>query len=224
MVRTKDYLARELRAVAAKASPDNAARYEALAVRAETGEFDDYADVHVCGPTALHKELLRHGFTKFAARVANGEFDASLDESEEWARSQTDLETIRLMDALGIMPDRIQLSRAKGWRMPKGAVKVDRSTLWGNPFQVGVHGTAVECVHRFALLCGGLICISDPKIEVQHQQLFLVHLRSSIGKLRGRDLACWCRDSQPCHADVLIELANAEKPDLSCFLIPEICG
>lgn len=106
MVRTRDYLAAELRAIAAKASPANAAKYEALAMRAETGEFDDYSDVHVCGPTALHGELLAAGFTKFAARVANGEFDASYEESEEWARSQTDPETIRLMDALGIGPDR----------------------------------------------------------------------------------------------------------------------
>lgn len=106
MVKTKEYLAAELRAVAAKASPDNAAKYEHLAKRAETGEFDDFADIHVCGPTALHQELLRYGFTKFAARVAGGEFDASVEESEEWARSQTDPETIRLMNAMGIGPDR----------------------------------------------------------------------------------------------------------------------
>lgn len=105
-MRTKDRLAAELRKVAAKARPANAAVYEALAERASTGEFDDYADVHICGPTALHGELIRHGFTKFAARVASGEFDASLEESEEWARSQTDPETIRLMDAMGIGPDR----------------------------------------------------------------------------------------------------------------------
>jgi hypothetical protein len=105
-VPTKTYLAAELRAVAAKASPDNAARYEALARRAETGEFDDYGDVHVCGLTALHAELVRHGFTKFATRVAAGEFDASADESEAWARSQTDPEVIRLMEAMGISPNR----------------------------------------------------------------------------------------------------------------------
>lgn len=106
MTATKDYLAAELRAVAAKASPDNAAKYEAFARRAETGEFDDYSDVHFCGPTALHTELVAAGFTKFAARVAAGEFDASPDESEEWARKQTDPEIIRLMDAMGIGPDR----------------------------------------------------------------------------------------------------------------------
>lgn len=103
---TKTRLAAALREVAAKASPGNAATYEALATRAETGEFDDYADVHVCGPTALYCELMRHGFTKFASRVENGEFDASDAESEEWARSQTDPQIIAMMDAMGIGPDR----------------------------------------------------------------------------------------------------------------------
>lgn len=35
------------------------------------------------------------------------------------------------------MPERIQLSRRKGWKMPPNTVKVDRSTPWGNPFAVG---------------------------------------------------------------------------------------
>lgn len=103
---TKDYLAAELRAVAAKAKPANAAIYNALADRAETGEFDDYADVHVCGPTALYGELMAAGFAKFARRVEAGEFDATREESEEWARSQTDPEIIRTMEAMGIGPDR----------------------------------------------------------------------------------------------------------------------
>ncbi len=28
-------------------------------------------------------------------------------------------------------------------------------------------------------------------------------------ELRGKDLACWCKPDQPCHADVLLEIANA---------------
>lgn len=103
---TKDRLAAELRAVADKAQPTNAATYRALADRAETGEFDDYGDVHVCGPTALHNILRASGLHKFAARVAAGEFDASAEESEAWARSQTDPEILRIMDAMGIGPDR----------------------------------------------------------------------------------------------------------------------
>ena len=106
MTRTRDRLAAELRKIAAIASPTNAARYESFATRAETGEFDDYADTYVCPITQLHAELSAAGFAKFAARVANGEFDATLDESEEWARAQTDPETVRLMNALGLGPDR----------------------------------------------------------------------------------------------------------------------
>jgi hypothetical protein len=97
---TKDYLAAELRKVADIASPANAEKYRAIADRAETGEFDDYADVHVCGPTALCGVLVEHGFTKFAKRVAAGEFDATLEESEVWARSQTDPEVVKILNAM----------------------------------------------------------------------------------------------------------------------------
>ena len=89
-----------------EANADNATKYRALAHRAETGEFDDYADVHVCGPTALHAELNVAGFTKFAERVAAGEFDATAEESEEWARSQTDPQIVALMQAADIFPGR----------------------------------------------------------------------------------------------------------------------
>ena len=86
-MRTRDKLAAELRKVAAQASPANASKYESFATRAETGEFDDYADTYVCPITQLYMELKAAGLTKFAARVANGEFDATKEESDEWARS-----------------------------------------------------------------------------------------------------------------------------------------
>ena len=82
-------MAAELRKIAAVAGPENAAKYEAFAARAETGEFDDYADTYICPITQLHAELTAAGFTKFAARVANGEFDATKEESDEWARSSS---------------------------------------------------------------------------------------------------------------------------------------
>lgn len=85
-MRTRDRLAVELRKIAA-ISPGNAAKYEAFAKRAETGEFDDYASTHVCPITQLHAELKAAGFSKFAARVADGEFDATKEESDEWAVS-----------------------------------------------------------------------------------------------------------------------------------------
>lgn len=96
-MKTSDRLASELR-VAAKASPARkAAIYEALAVRAETGEFDDYGTHHVCGPTALYQELMASGLIAFARRVADGEFDATREESAEWARSQDGQDAAKML-------------------------------------------------------------------------------------------------------------------------------
>ena len=100
------------------------------------------------------------------------------------------------------MPERIQLSRAKGWRMPENTVKVDRSTRFGNPFKVTEDRTAADTVmaYRTWLTVGGVDAgLSWPKARI------LAHLPS----LRGKNLACWCKPGEPCHADVLLELANA---------------
>jgi hypothetical protein len=107
------------------------------------------------------------------------------------------------------MPKRIQLSRRLGWRMPENAVKVDRSTKWGNPFVVGKDGTRDDCVelHRI-LLTRGFACLTC-KAEIDAQLDYRSYVASHINQLRGHDLACWCPLDQPCHADVLLELANA---------------
>jgi len=84
---TAERLAAELRKVAAIATPEHAYLYESLAKRAETGEFSDYGDTYACPITQLYGELLASGFKKFASRVANGEFDATKEEADEWARS-----------------------------------------------------------------------------------------------------------------------------------------
>lgn len=89
-------------------------------------------------------------------------------------------------------PQRVQLSRKRGWRMPPDTVKVDRSTRWGNPFLIGRDGTREECMARFREYA-----IGDME--------FLEAVRK---ELRGHHLACWCRLDEACHADTLIELAN----------------
>jgi hypothetical protein len=35
-------------------------------------------------------------------------------------------------------------------------------------------------------------------------------LMDALPSIRGKDLACFCPEGQPCHGDVLIEIANAE--------------
>lgn len=84
---TAERLANELRKISAIATPEHAALYESFAKRAETGEFSDYGDAYACPITQLYGELTVAGFTKFARRVANGEFDATKEEADEWARS-----------------------------------------------------------------------------------------------------------------------------------------
>jgi len=97
-MRTRDRLAAELRKIAESIkgiTPAKAAKYETFAKRAETGEFDDYADTHVCPITQLYMELKAAGLDKFASRVASGEFDATKEESDEWARSPSGQEAAR---------------------------------------------------------------------------------------------------------------------------------
>lgn len=108
------------------------------------------------------------------------------------------------------MPERVQLSRRKGWRMPENTVKVDRTTKWGNPFKVGEDGTAHDCVQLYTGLLAGLVCLTaKATIELQIKSRAVV--QSSLHELRGKNLACWCRRGQSCHADVLLELANREE-------------
>lgn len=66
-MRTRDRLATELRKVATAANSTNSAKYEAFAKRAETGEFDDYADTYACPVTQLYIELTAAGM-KLAKR------------------------------------------------------------------------------------------------------------------------------------------------------------
>jgi hypothetical protein len=108
-------------------------------------------------------------------------------------------------DALDDTPRRVQLSRAKGWRMPDWTVKVDRSSRWGNPFRVGDRITCADGTIA--------VCFSAAEAVQAYRDLMLHPISSKIradirANLRGKNLACWCKPSEPCHADVLLELAN----------------
>lgn len=106
------------------------------------------------------------------------------------------------------MPERIQLSRRKGWRMPPNTVKVDRSTKWGNPFIVGKHGTREDCVKLFRFLLSGCLCITVDEECADAQVAYIKMAKRDRRHLRGKNLACWCPLNAPCHADVLLEAAS----------------
>lgn len=89
-------------------------------------------------------------------------------------------------------PRRIQLSRKKGWRLPKNTIVVSRPRHWGNPYRVGPEQSATECVKKFEAFM-----LRRPSWILAAQQ-----------QLRGKNLACWCPLDAPCHANVLLRLAN----------------
>ncbi len=72
---------------------------------------------------------------------------------------------------------------------------VARPSRWGNPFVVGVDGDRTECVELYrGALERGELPFTDAEVGRE---------------LAGRDLACWCRLDQVCHADLLLQMANA---------------
>lgn len=121
-------------------------------------------------------------------------------------------------------PERIQLRRTKGWRKPPNTVVVARPTMWGNPYRVGGLRppwanqystgnieTVEEAVAHFRAYCGFCFVPVDPK-SGPHRGIYVAGLHTlrahAMKHLRGKNLACWCPLDQPCHADVLLELAN----------------
>lgn len=111
-------------------------------------------------------------------------------------------------------PKRIQRKRTKGWRKPENAVIVTRGTKWGNPFVVGKDGVtdAGMAVDLFERYINPYRHQGPPANESKAHDYFISieNARSIQDELRGRDLCCWCPLDQPCHADVLLEIANVE--------------
>lgn len=110
------------------------------------------------------------------------------------------------------MPGRIQLRRTAGWRKPEGAVVVTRGTDWGNPYRVG------QPVQITTPMGGGQAYDYYPTITREIAVLlFRVWVSGRLedqirAELAGKDLACWCPLDGPCHADVLLEIANGGDP------------
>lgn len=112
-------------------------------------------------------------------------------------------------------PIRIQLSRRRGFKLQEVSraanglpcVNVARPGPWGNPFKVGRDGTRERCVELLRHLCSGRICLTC-KAPVADQEAWVQHAQKNIGDLRGKNLACWCKIGESCHADLLLEIAH----------------
>ncbi|HLX29789.1 MAG TPA: DUF4326 domain-containing protein [Casimicrobiaceae bacterium] len=122
---------------------------------------------------------------------------------------------------------RVQLSRKKGWRLPEDTVSVARPGRWGNPYDAREYGLDLalrlfENTARGYWSPSNVQHLDDPTAET----IYGLHCawRKRFGNaspfelarliLRGKNLACWCplvdKDGKPvpCHADVLLRIAN----------------
>jgi len=105
------------------------------------------------------------------------------------------------------MPERIQRKRKKGWRMPVNTVYVGRPTIFGNPFDLRYEqGGRTEAVKKYELWLSSEGDKLFPRLAQRR-----VKLLEQLSILKGKNLACWCSSDQPCHADVLLKLANTKK-------------
>lgn len=109
-------------------------------------------------------------------------------------------------------PMRVQRRRTKGWRAPHDAVYVGRPGIFGNPFQVEIFGRELATLlHRRWLTTGTVLeqDASEGRLDLDGMRDLRAMVLERLPTLRGRSLMCWCAPFQACHADVLLELANA---------------
>lgn len=130
-------------------------------------------------------------------------------------------------------PQRIRRRRTKGWRKPENTVLVSRPHILGNPFVVAkepakyptwsvhyVPNPLVDSgyggfVDDFGTRLEAIQCAVDVYREWATEgrnNYWRVMYFVEEHKLHGKNLGCWCPLDQPCHADVLLELANVSYP------------
>lgn len=113
---------------------------------------------------------------------------------------------------------RVQRQRTKGWRMPENTVYVGRPGKFSNPFAPAIiprwatasREYAVEDFRRWLFHLHGTRMMNGKIVCWCFRHGDRQAVLDGIPSLRGKNLACWCPLDQPCHADVLLELANAE--------------
>lgn len=123
------------------------------------------------------------------------------------------------------MPERIQLSRAPGFNLQAfsqalnglPAMVVARPSPWGNPHRVWHDGgrwlvTSHGCEHHAVVdrAEGIAVAVARHKADCLRSIRFYGSATALL-QLRGKNLACWCRLGAPCHADVLLQLANESE-------------
>jgi len=140
-------------------------------------------------------------------------------------------------------PVRLRLSRAKGFDLQAAsravnslpARSVARPHLFGNIFKVGEHATAADAVtsfRRFLLVWPDTKIVNATRFEDGSMALMdglglLVlrnRIRANLWHLKGRNLACYCQEGSPCHADIYLDIMRSDLPDRWKAKYPAICN
>lgn len=127
-------------------------------------------------------------------------------------------------------PARIQRRRVRGWTTPldtqgRKPIYVGRPTPYGNPFQIArvPGGLWVVFVDAADGVTGREVATVTGERQARQIAVdnFQAMLRTPGGaeqaeffarQLHGRNLSCWCPESMPCHADVLLRVASLAPP------------
>ncbi len=127
-------------------------------------------------------------------------------------------------------PQRIQRKRTKGWKIPENSVSVTRPGKWGNFLKLSDDMIMIDAGHRrknldkWVFLCFGdlnsLLEIYQGVLqgyvfegwgvenETDLKYWMTKALELDLSELKGKNLACFCKEGQPCHAEILLKLAN----------------
>ena len=83
--------------------------------------------------------------------------------------------------------------------MPANTVYVGRPTKWGNPFTHAKASVLTQSYKKYITGFGDYTSAPKPLDRTEEIKR----------ELNGKNLACLCKLNQPCHASVLLKIANS---------------
>lgn len=148
-----------------------------------------------------------------ALRIATSAIDAADCEK------LLDMLGLTAQDGLSARPQRFQLQ--KGRKLPPNTVRVCRGlgNPWANPYILGQyyrwtdHALGHPWPEPIPVADGvepedpTLECCSSVELAVEWHAAWLPSSGLPIAELVGKNVACWCKASAPCHGDALLEMA-----------------
>lgn len=107
-------------------------------------------------------------------------------------------------------PQRIQLRRTKGWRIPPNTVVVSRPSKWGNPYVMSDYPAGMSTRLKRELAVRHYRQLLNGALDMPARTLPFT-VEDVRRELRSKNLACWCPIGSCCHADILLEIANTKE-------------